>query len=77
MSKVYFSDSGTKEVMINNLEKLYEKIPKDLKGKKVGIKIHFGEKGNTTHLNPEYAKKICELVEKDGEKRELIKCNTL
>ncbi|MEM5871660.1 MAG: DUF362 domain-containing protein [Candidatus Aenigmatarchaeota archaeon] len=65
--------------MLKSLEKLYQKIENgfDVKGKKVAIKVHFGEKGNKTHLDPDFAKKICEIVRDRGGKPELIECNTL
>jgi len=79
MSKVYFSPVASQDEMIQALGKLYEKISKgfDVRNKRVAIKMHFGEKGNKTHLNPAFAKKICELVRSRGGTPELVECNTL
>ena len=79
MSKVYFFPAARKGEMAKALERLYEKISRDfdVKGRKVAIKMHFGEEGNTTHLDPAFAKKICELVRSKGGMPDLIECNTL
>ncbi len=68
MSEVYFS---------KKIEKVVEKIDKSkLKGK-VGIKVHFGERGNKTHLNPEIAKKVYDKVSSLGFEATLVECNVL
>lgn len=79
MSKVYFFPATRKEDMEKALERLYEKISGsfDVRGKRIAIKMHFGEEGNKTHLDPAYAKKICELVRANGGTPELVECNTL
>ncbi|MCK5023849.1 MAG: DUF362 domain-containing protein [Candidatus Aenigmarchaeota archaeon] len=79
MSDVYFSPTTEKDEIIDSLEILYDKISENfnVKGKRVGIKIHFGEKGNKTHINPVFAKKICDIVKGKGGTPELIECNTL
>jgi hypothetical protein len=79
MSKVYFSPAAGKKEMTKALEKLYEKISGgfDVSGRKVAIKTHFGEAGNKTHLDPAFAKKICEIVRARGGEPELVECNTL
>jgi hypothetical protein len=78
MSKVYFSPAAKGE-RLKALEKLYEKVAKDfdVRGKRVALKLHFGEKGNKTHLDPAFARKICELVRSRGGTPELVECNTL
>ncbi len=50
--------------------------PSDLKGK-VGIKVHFGEDGNETYLNPEIAKEVYNKVTELGFDSVLIECNVL
>jgi uncharacterized Fe-S center protein len=79
MSKVYFSPEVSKDEMLQAIEKLYEKISQDfgVRGKRVAIKMHFGEKGNKTHLDPAFAKKICDIVRIRGGEPELVECNTL
>jgi len=67
-SKVYFAPVSENEA----LESVQEKVgllfdsaefseciePNDL----VGLKIHFGEAGNTTHISPEFARPVAEKV---------------
>jgi hypothetical protein len=79
MSKVYFFPAGAQKDMLEALPKLYDKIADgfDVRGKRIAIKTHFGEKGNRTHLPPEVSKKICELVRERGGEPELVECNTL
>lgn len=79
MSKVYFSPATQKSEMLRALEILYEKISKnfDVEGKKVAVKTHFGEKGNRTHLDPSFAKRICEIIRRKGGEPNLVECNTL
>lgn len=52
-SAVYFTDQITPEGFM----KVYEKISKELDGK-VGVKVHFGEEGNTYYVKPELFKNI-------------------
>ncbi len=79
MSMVFFSPAGRREEMLRALEKLYGKVSGrfDVRGKRVAIKIHFGEAGNRTHLDPAFAKRICEIVRSRGGEPELVECNTL
>lgn len=49
MSKVYFSES---------LDKILDLIDFSKLGRNVAIKVHFGEKGCTTYLNPKLVKKF-------------------
>jgi len=78
MSKVYFVPVDSKE-MLNGLEKLYGKISENFRvdGEKIAVKTHFGEKGNKTHLDPAFSRKICEILRKNGGEPELVECNTL
>lgn len=52
-SVVYFTDQITPE----GFAKVYEKISNELEGK-VGVKVHFGEEGNTYYVKPELYKNI-------------------
>lgn len=52
-SAVYFTDQITPE----GFAKVYEKISNELEGK-VGVKVHFGEEGNTYYVKPELYKNI-------------------
>ena len=65
---VYFSKS---------FEDIVKKIDfSKLKGN-VGIKVHFGEKGNKTFLKPKYSKIVYDEVVKRGYDCSLIECNVL
>ncbi len=68
MKKVYFSQG---------IKKITDKIDKKrLKGK-VGIKVHFGEEGNETYLDPKIAKAVYEKVISLGFETSLVECNVL
>ena len=47
-----------------------------LKGR-VGLKVHFGEEGNETYLNPEISRMIYEKVSSMGYDVSLVECNVL
>jgi uncharacterized protein len=68
MSKVYFS---------KDLEKIIEKIDFSKLGEKVAIKIHFGEEGCVTYINPDLVRKIYEKITALGKEATLIECNVL
>lgn len=68
MSKVYFS---------KKLEPLLDQIDFSKLGGNVGIKVHFGEKGCTTYLDPEIVKAVYEKVVASGREATLIECNVL
>jgi uncharacterized protein len=68
MSNVYLSD---------DMEKLISNIDfSRLKGK-VGIKVHFGEKGCTTYMSPKIVKMVYDKVTSLGVKAKLIETNVL
>jgi len=71
-SEVYFfSDVSRIKAGAN---KFFEIIAKDLnfaKGK-VGIKIHFGEEGSITHVNPEWIKDLGKYFDAG-----FVECNVL
>ncbi|HNW81620.1 MAG TPA: DUF362 domain-containing protein [bacterium] len=53
-AKVYF----TKDISSAGLMKAFEKIRADVKGKKIGLKVHFGEDGNKYFVKPEMMKDL-------------------
>ncbi len=78
MSKVWFSPSISKKNIAGSLKHLYDSVPGfDMKGRKVAVKTHFGEKGNKTRLDPEFVKKVCDIISQRGGEPELVECNTL
>lgn len=56
VSKVYF----TKDISSEGVLKVYNKIANEVKGEKIGVKIHFGEEGNQNFLNPDLVKGLME-----------------
>lgn len=82
-SKVYFtdlySDSESRNVL-NNVRRLFDKAGfKDLidDNQQVAIKLHFGEKGNTTYMSPVAVRQIVDKVKESGGKPFLTDTNTL
>lgn len=83
MSKVYFADMRAdkhSESLIAKLGKLFYQAgfhemlnPKEL----VGIKLHFGETGNTGFIRPIYIRKIVQEIKKTEAKPFLTDTNTL
>lgn len=82
-SKVYFSDLRSRNSRENKISKIknlfkaakFEKIidKKDL----TAIKLHFGEKGNDSYINPVFVRQIVDEVKKAGGKPFLADTNTL
>ena len=68
MSEVYFS---------TDLNQIIERVDYSQLGQRVGIKIHFGEKGCNTFLNPEIARAVYNKLETLGKKPTLVECNVL
>jgi len=68
MGKVYFS---------KHIEKILEKLDYSRLGKKVAIKLHFGDKGCVTYLNPEIVRKIFGKVKSLGKEVKLVETNVL
>ncbi|MFZ5633241.1 MAG: DUF362 domain-containing protein [Bacillota bacterium] len=81
-SKVFFTDmrATQKFNLIDKVGKLFAEAglneiisPGDL----VAIKLHFGEKGNTGYIRPQFIRKIVDEVKKAGGKPFLTDANTL
>lgn len=82
-SKVYFSDfrsRNSKENKISKIKKLFKATgfenilnENDL----TAIKLHFGEKGNDSYINPVFVRQIVDEVKKAGAKPFLTDTNTL
>ena len=64
-------------IFSKELNEILEKIDYSRLGKNVAIKLHFGEKGNQTYLNPEIAKQIYEKLISLGKKATLVETNAL
>jgi len=63
--------------LAKDIENILETIDFGKLGQKVAIKVHFGERGNVTHLDPELARKVYEKVKSLGKEPTLIECNVL
>jgi uncharacterized Fe-S center protein len=68
MSKIYLS---------KNIETVLENIDFSELGDKVAIKVHFGETGCNTYIDPELVRKVYKKVESLGKKAMLVECNVL
>ncbi|MBI5679486.1 MAG: DUF362 domain-containing protein [Methanobacterium sp.] len=82
-SKVYFSDFRSKSSKDNKISKIknlfkaagFENVinKKDL----TAIKLHFGEKGNDSYINPVFVRQIVDKVKETGAKPFITDTNTL
>ncbi|AVX20824.1 MAG: DUF362 domain-containing protein [Bacillota bacterium] len=81
-AKVYYTSMRTKrgESLLAKLVRLYKRAgfeeiisPGDL----VAIKVHFGEKGNTAYIRPQFIRQVVEQVKLAGGKPFLTDANTL
>ena len=68
MNKVYFSQ---------NIENIIDNIDYSKLGQKVAIKVHFGEAGCTTFMDPLLVKKVYQKIQSLGKKATLVECNVL
>ena len=68
MTNVYFSKT---------IKKIIDKIDYSHLGKNIAIKVHFGEKGCDTYINPEIVKSVYQKIASLGKKPTLIECNVL
>lgn len=68
MEKIYLS---------KDIEKILGKIDYTRLGKEVAIKLHFGEKGSETYINPDLVKAVYDKIISLGKKASLIECNVL
>ncbi len=83
MSKVYFKkvDSSLKPNEISNytrglVDTLLKRENIELK-QEIPLKVHFGERGNTTFVNPEYCSGIIDYIENQNKKAYFIETNIL
>ncbi len=81
-SKVYFTDMRAEhgKSLLYKLEKLFDAAGmKELikPGDLVALKVHFGERGNTGYIRPQFTRRIVNRVKKLGGKPFLTDANTL
>ena len=81
-SAVYFADmrANFRQNLLDKVEILLDRVgleervkPRDL----VAIKVHFGERGNTSFIRPLFFRRIVDKVKKLGAKPFLTDANTL
>jgi len=68
MAKIYFSQS---------IEKILDRINYAQLGNIVAIKVHFGEMGCNTYINPKLVKKVFDKITGLGKNAKLVECNIL
>ncbi len=81
-SKVYFTDmrAGHKKSLLDKVEMLFDQagfaeIIKE--GDLVAVKLHFGERGNTAYIRPQFLRRIVHKIKALGGKPFLTDANTL
>ncbi len=81
-SDVFFADMRTKQglSLLDKVERLFERAgfqnfiqPRDL----VAVKVHFGEKGNTAYIRPQFVRRVVDKIAERGGKPFLTDTNTL
>jgi len=68
MSKVYFA---------KEINKILDQLDYSRLGQKVGIKVHFGETGCNTYLDPAIARAVYDKLVSLGKEPALVECNVL
>lgn len=68
LPKVYFSE---------DLEKILAALDFSKLGSRVAIKVHFGEKGCNTYIDPELARKVFKKIKSLTKEAKLVECNVL
>src|SRR4030065_119538 len=81
-SKVYFADmrANVKRNLFDKVDALLVRVElkeRFSKGQLVAIKLHFGEKGNTSYIRPNFARLIVERIKETGARPFLTDANTL
>ncbi len=60
-----------------NIKPILDSIDYSKLGQKVAIKVHFGEKGCDTYLDPEIVRQVYKKIESLDKKPTLVECNVL
>ncbi|MEK6725732.1 MAG: DUF362 domain-containing protein [Deltaproteobacteria bacterium] len=81
-SKVYFADmrANVKRNLFDKLDALLAKVElkdKFSKGQLVAVKLHFGEKGNTSYIRPNFVRRVVDRIKETGARPFLTDANTL
>ncbi|HZJ41529.1 MAG TPA: DUF362 domain-containing protein [Patescibacteria group bacterium] len=67
----------SKVFLAKDINPILDKLDLDKLGQSVGIKVHFGERGCTTYINPKLVRAVYNKVIASGRKVTLIECNVL
>ena len=81
-SIVYFTDlrADVKRTLMDKLDCLLERLGVDTlyrRGHIVAIKLHFGEKGNTSFIRPVFVRRVADRIKGTGARAFLTDTNTL
>mgnify|MGYP001591650705 FL=1 len=81
-SNVYFADMRTsvKRNLFDKLDALLARVElkeRFSKGQLVAVKLHFGEKGNTSYIRPNFVRRVVDRIKETGAKPFLTDANTL
>ncbi|MDI6709598.1 MAG: DUF362 domain-containing protein [Bacillota bacterium] len=79
-SRVYFADVRGKHSLLDKVERLFRRARLDqviARRDLVAVKCHFGERGNTSYVRPQYLRRLVDLIKKAGGKPFLTDANTL
>jgi len=68
MTEVFFS---------KHIDSILEQIDYSRLGKKVAIKLHFGEKGCNTYIDPKLVRRLYDKLVSLGKEVSLVECNVL
>ncbi len=81
-SKVYFTDlrAEMKRNLLDKLDTLLDRVNltgRFRKGQLVAVKLHFGEKGNTSYIPPVFVRRVVDRIRETGAEPFLTDTNTL
>lgn len=81
-SQVFFTDARTtgNRSLLTKLDRLLSRAGLDevaAKGELVAVKVHFGERGTTRYLRPQFVRRVVERLRRRGTKPFLTDANTL
>lgn len=77
MSDVYLWETDVESINPEEIAEKLEPFLKDFNGRKIALKLHFGERDSDTHLKPGWVEPIYSLVEGKGEACDLMDCTVL
>jgi uncharacterized protein len=66
-----------KVLLSKEIENILDNMDFSVLGKNVAIKVHFGERGCETYVNPKIVKKVYDKIVSLGKKATLVECNVL